>query len=186
MRIKTHKFVVLMAIVPPHKKSPLAWGQRASFVSRKTFDRNSQVRFHKCMVQTGLQKSLVQKILLLALLGGVCAVSGCAAVGSRIVNWGYFQGVRCDYDEMFRRDTIDPKCRIHPALAAIDMPFSFVGDIVFVPVDLYNSCERAANANALPSRVMISPNPYSREPSAVDATNSAARSTSQVGGGSVH
>jgi hypothetical protein len=29
MGIKTHKFVVLAAIVPRHKKSPLAWGQRA-------------------------------------------------------------------------------------------------------------------------------------------------------------
>jgi uncharacterized protein YceK len=70
----------------------------------------------------------MQKILSLVLLVGVCAVSGCAAIGSRIVGWGYFQGVRCDYNEMFRRDTIDPQCRIHLALAAVDMPFSFVGD----------------------------------------------------------
>ena len=91
----------------------------------------------------------MQKILSLFLLGAVCGVSGCAAVGSRIVGWGYFQGVRCDYDEMFHRDTIDPQCRIHPALAAVDMPFSFVGDVLFVPVDFYNNCERASNTNAL-------------------------------------
>jgi len=32
-------------------------------VSHKTFDRNSQVRFHKCMVPTGLQNSLMHGLV---------------------------------------------------------------------------------------------------------------------------
>jgi len=91
----------------------------------------------------------MRKLVPLILVCALFATSGCAAFGSRIVGWGYFQGVRCDFDEMFRRDTIDPQCRIHPALAAVDMPFSAVGDVLFVPVDFYNNCERVANTNAL-------------------------------------
>ena len=77
----------------------------------------------------GLER--MHKMMSLFLLCGLCAVSGCAAIGSRVVGDGYFQGVRCDYAEMFHRDTIDPQSRIHPALAAVDTPFSFVGDILF-------------------------------------------------------
>jgi uncharacterized protein YceK len=101
-------------------------------------------------LRSGVRRhSRMLKMSSLLLLGGVCVLSGCAAVGSRIVGEGYFQGVRCDYAEMFRRDTIDPQCRIHPALAAIDMPFSFIGDILFLPIDFYDSCERASNTNAV-------------------------------------
>src|SRR5579863_10019476 len=77
------------------------------------------------------------------LCGGICAVSGCAAFSSRIVGDGYFQGVRCDYNEMFHPATFDPQCRINPAFAAIDMPLSFIGDILFVPNDTYYSCEKS-------------------------------------------
>ena len=70
-------------------------------------------------------------------------VSGCAAFNSRIVGSGYFQGVRCDYNEMFHPETFDPQCRINPALAAVDMPFSFVGDILFMPNDIYYSREKS-------------------------------------------
>jgi len=33
------------------------------FVSHKTFDRNSQVGFHQCMLPTGLQKSLMHGLV---------------------------------------------------------------------------------------------------------------------------
>ena len=89
----------------------------------------------------------MHKMMSLILLCGLCAVSGYAAIGSRIVGDGYFQGVRCDYAELFHRDTIDPQSRIHPALAAVDMPFSFVGDILFLPVDICGSCESSHSTN---------------------------------------
>jgi uncharacterized protein YceK len=91
----------------------------------------------------------MRKIIPIFLLCGLCAASECAAISSRIVGNGYFQGVQCDYDEMFRRNTIDPESRIHPALAAVDMPFSFVGDVLFVPCDFYYSREPATDTNAL-------------------------------------
>ena len=88
-------------------------------------------------------------ILAMLLVGVVCAVSGCAAISSRIVGDGYFQGVRCDYAELFHRETFDPQSRIHPALAAVDMPFSFVGDILFLPFDFYGRCENSHNTNTV-------------------------------------
>lgn len=33
------------------------------------------------------------------------------------------------------RESIDPTSRVHPALAALDMPFSFVADVLFLPYD---------------------------------------------------
>ena len=100
---------------PAHKKSPLADGQRACsgggwlaghvaeldfeiFVSQKTFDRNSQVRFHKCMAPTGLKKTPVyrpQNIPLArfywrtAKRWPVVHAIGCC--------WGLFVGVGCLY-----------------------------------------------------------------------------------------
>ena len=38
------------------------------------------------------------------------------------------------------RESIDPSSRVHPVLAAIDMPFSFVGDVLFLPYDVYRDC----------------------------------------------
>ena len=96
----------------------------------------------------------MHKMMSLILLCGLCAVSGCAAIGSRVVGDGCFQGVRCDYAEMFHRDTIDPQSRIHPALAAVDMPFSFVGDIVFLPYDVYQNCEPSPITNQPPNTAL--------------------------------
>jgi uncharacterized protein YceK len=93
----------------------------------------------------------MHKMMSLILLCGVCAVSGCAAIGSRVVGDGYFQGVRCDYAEMFHRDTIDPDSRIHPALAAIDMPFSFIGDILFLPYDACSGSGTSCRTNSTSS-----------------------------------
>ena len=83
-------------------------------------------------------------MMFLLSLCAICAVSGCAAFSSRIIGNGYFQGVRCDYNEMFYPETIDTQCRINPALAAVDMPFSFVVDILFVPIDIYCGCEKSS------------------------------------------
>jgi uncharacterized protein YceK len=62
-------------------------------------------------------------------------LTGCAAIGSRIVDDRYFAGVRCDYEMCFCRSSIDPKCRVNPAIAVIDFPFSLIADIVFLPFD---------------------------------------------------
>jgi hypothetical protein len=78
--IEAHEIVVLAAIVQHRTTGPLEDGQRACLgggclaghvaamdfevvVSQKSFDRNSQVRFHKCMVATGLQKSLMHGLM---------------------------------------------------------------------------------------------------------------------------
>ena len=70
----------------------------------------------------------------------VCALSctGCSAFGTRVVGGGYFSGVRGDAAMIGDRESIDPSSRIHPALAVLDMPFSFVGDILFLP---YDACQ---------------------------------------------
>jgi uncharacterized protein YceK len=38
---------------------------------------------------------------------------------------------------VFDRSSIDPDSCVHPALAVADTPFSFVGDILFLPYDIY-------------------------------------------------
>jgi len=46
------------------------------------------------------------------------------------------------------RESIDPTSRIHPALAILDMPFSFVGDILFLPYDAYHDCQSKSPSRA--------------------------------------
>lgn len=57
-------------LLPPHQVCGLAGGRVEIaamdfeiIISQKIFDRNSHVRFHKCMVATGLQKSLVHGLV---------------------------------------------------------------------------------------------------------------------------
>ncbi len=83
----------------------------------------------------------MKKLPLLLLLSGGCGLTGCSAIGSRVVGERYFSGVRCDYAMCFDRASIDPESRINPALAVVDMPFSLLGDILFLPYD--------ANTNSL-------------------------------------
>ena len=64
------------------------------------------------------------------------ALTGCSAIGSRVVGERYFSGVRTDYAMCFDRASIDPDSRIHPAFAVVDVPFSLVGDILFLPYDV--------------------------------------------------
>jgi uncharacterized protein YceK len=73
----------------------------------------------------------------------LCPVSGtgCSAIGTRIVGGGYFSGVRGDAAMIGDRESIDPSSRVHPAFAVVDMPFSFVGDILFLPYDAYRGSQ---------------------------------------------
>lgn len=69
------------------------------------------------------------------LLCAACSLTACSAVGSRVVGERYFSGFRTDYAMCFDKTSIDPDSRIDPALAVVDMPFSLVGDILFLPYD---------------------------------------------------
>lgn len=80
-------------------------------------------------------------VVMLSVVCILCATAGCSAIGTRIVDGGYFTGVRGDYDMMFRRETIDPKSRVHPVLAVVDMPFSCVADILFLPYDAFSGSQ---------------------------------------------
>jgi uncharacterized protein YceK len=73
----------------------------------------------------------------------ICALScaGCSAIGRRVVGGGYFCGVRGDAAMISDRESIDPSSRIHPAMAALDMPFSFIGDVLFLPYDAHRDCQ---------------------------------------------
>ena len=57
---------------------------------------------------------------------------------------------------MFHPEIFDPQCRINPALAAVDMPFSLVGDILFVPIDIYYSSEKPDKPQPPVSRFPVS------------------------------
>jgi uncharacterized protein YceK len=83
----------------------------------------------------------LHRIPSIILLCGMCFLCGCAAIASRIGCDRNFSGVRCDYAMVFNRSSIDPSSRMHPVLAIIDSPFSFVGDILFLPLDVYEDCE---------------------------------------------
>jgi uncharacterized protein YceK len=52
---------------------------------------------------------------------------------------------------VFDRSSIDPDSRIHPVLAIVDTPFSFVGDILFLPYDIYQGCDSSHPTNAVAS-----------------------------------
>ena len=84
----------------------------------------------------------------LLLLGGLCAFTGCSAIGSRVVGNRYFSGVRSDTAMLFDRQRFDPTERVHPASALIDMPFSLVGDILFLPYDVCRGGRTTAITNA--------------------------------------
>jgi uncharacterized protein YceK len=71
----------------------------------------------------------------LIFLGGLCTFTGCSAIGSRVIGDRYFSGVRADTAMLFDRERFDPTERVHPVLAVVDMPFSLVGDILFLPYD---------------------------------------------------
>ena len=76
---------------------------------------------------------------ILRLLIFVCALScaGCSSIGTRVVGGGYFSGVRNDAAMIGDRENMDPNSRINPALAVLEMPFSLVGDILFLPYDAF-------------------------------------------------
>jgi uncharacterized protein YceK len=76
----------------------------------------------------------------LALVCFFCC-AGCSAIGTRVGGGRYFSGVRADAAMIGDRERFDPTSRFHPALAAIDMPFSLVGDILFLPYDAYEDCQ---------------------------------------------
>ncbi len=76
-------------------------------------------------------------------------MTGCSAIGSRVVGERFFSGVRSDYAMCFNRASIDPDSRIHPALAAVDVPFSFIGDILFLPYDATRGNSQVVNTNSL-------------------------------------
>ena len=87
----------------------------------------------------------MRRLSLFILLSGLCLVCGCAAVRSRTIGYRqggvggppFFSGVSLDYIQVFDRDSItDPGMRFHPALAVVDAPFSFAGDILFLPYDV--------------------------------------------------
>jgi len=52
---------------------------------------------------------------------------------------------------VFNRSSTDPDSRIHPALAVVDTPFSFVGDILFLPYDIYQACDSSRTTNTVAS-----------------------------------
>jgi uncharacterized protein YceK len=49
----------------------------------------------------------------------------------------------------FDRHSIDPDSRIHPALAVVDMPFSLVGDILFLPYDACSGGQSSCGTNVV-------------------------------------
>ena len=93
----------------------------------------------------------MRRIASFILLCGVGFVCGCSAIGSRVVGDRYFSGVRCDYAMVFERSSIDPSSRVHPVLAVVDTPFFFVGDILFLPYDVYEGCDSSPITNAVAS-----------------------------------
>jgi uncharacterized protein YceK len=97
---------------------------------------------HLLRVPLGTYQTLHSKTMtfLLSLIL-VCVVSccGCSAIGTRVVGGGYFSGVRGDATMIADRQSVDPLSRVHPALAALDMPFSFIGDVLFLPYDACRS-----------------------------------------------
>jgi uncharacterized protein YceK len=51
----------------------------------------------------------------------------------------------------FDRNSIDPASRIRPALAVVDMPFSLVGDILFLPYDACSGGRLSGGTNVVTS-----------------------------------
>jgi uncharacterized protein YceK len=74
--------------------------------------------------------------LLLCLLAG----GGCSALQTREVRTGYFLGVRSDAAWLFDSgfDSEQPPDRF---LAIMDFPFSLVGDVLFLPLDIHDTHE---------------------------------------------
>jgi uncharacterized protein YceK len=68
-----------------------------------------------------------------------------------VVGDRYFSGVRDDYVVVFERSRIGAEQRqqISPVLGVVDMPFSFVGDILFLPYDVYQDCGLSSHTNTV-------------------------------------
>jgi uncharacterized protein YceK len=83
------------------------------------------------------------RLLWLGLFSSLLLMCGCGSVASRTVGYRHggvggppvFSGASLDCIQMFDRESIEPGLRYHPVIAAIDTPFSFVGDIVLLPYD---------------------------------------------------
>ena len=63
-------------------------------------------------------------------------VSGCTALCTRVIHSEPFAGVKTDYAMCFHREGISPECRINPAFAIVDAPFSLVADVCFFPFEI--------------------------------------------------
>ena len=81
-------------------------------------------------------------ILRSLLLACTLSCAGCASIGTRAVGGGYWSGVRCDAANLSDRANIDPSSRLNPAFALVDLPLSFVGDILFLPIDALNEKQK--------------------------------------------
>ena len=86
-------------------------------------------------MKTRIQNVVRKQLVSLTCLCGLAVATGCGSIGGRVVDNRSFAGVRVDYAMCFDRSSIDPECRINPALAVVDAPFSLVGDILFLPYD---------------------------------------------------
>jgi uncharacterized protein YceK len=89
----------------------------------------------QCSIKSLLRVNRFTGCYLLSLAALCCG--GCSSIGSRVIGGGYFSGVRSDAAMIAARETFDPSERVHPVLASLDMPFSFVGDLLFFPYDFY-------------------------------------------------
>ena len=76
------------------------------------------------------------------------ACVSCSSIGNRIIHTGYFTGVRGDIDLITCRES--PAVRKDTALAVLDLPFSFVGDMLFLPYDATREHERKMKLKELP------------------------------------
>jgi uncharacterized protein YceK len=86
-----------------------------------------------------------QKRTLSILCAASCAIftPGCAALGTRMVGGytpPYFSGVRADASFVVDREQKDR------AASAVDLPFSLVGDVLFLPLDAFTAWEMGKSA----------------------------------------
>lgn len=86
----------------------------------------------------------------LLVVSGLLFCVGCSAIGTRVGGDRYFSGVRADAAVIGGRASIDPASRVHPVLAAVDMPFSLVADILFLPYDAWLDCQSGSGSLSRP------------------------------------